>query len=620
MPSAIPSAGPAVALPPPYAVSGPGRWTAVGFALVAVGLTAALAMTSASRHPALVVLARTAAVGLPIAVGLHARHRRREDRFGLLLIALGTGAFVTTFAESPDESLYTIGRIAGWLFEVLLVYVILSFPTGHVLGRVDRALVRAMAVVAGVLFVPRAILAEHFEVPSPFTSCMKSCPANALFAFEREPAFVGQVMRPLGSVLVFVIMALVTARLLDRIRLGTPLARRMFAPVFAIAAAMCGVLGVAIMARQVSPNAETLEAAAWLLALSVPALAVAFFVAFVRWRLLAGQALERLAMSLQSMPDGATLRLALAEAFDDPGLQILFPGPTPADDWCDSSGRPARLPGPDSEAGVTEVRRNGNMIAALVHDAALNEQPELLGAGGAIAAVALDFNRLEARAATATLEVQESRARLSATADRERRRIERDLHDGAQQRLVALRIELELAEALVLRDAQSGAARLHELEGELDEALEEIRALAHGLYQPLLADRGVAEALRAAARTVGLPVEVETHEVGRYEPEVESAVYFCVREALQNVLKHAAGARRVVITVDGGRPRELRFSVKDDGAGAPGGVLRAGTGLTNMQDRVAAVGGELTIRSAPGVGTVVRGRVPVVPVKPAARA
>jgi signal transduction histidine kinase len=273
-------------------------------------------------------------------------------------------------------------------------------------------------------------------------------------------------------------------------------------------------------------------------------------------------------------------------------------------------------PGPGSPTGITEVRRDRVVIAAVVHDAALNEQPELLNAGGAIAALALDFTRLEARAEAATREVQESRARLSAVAERERRRIERDLHDGAQQRLVALRIELELAEALVLRDPQRGAARLQELEAELDEALEEIRSLAHGMYPPLLADRGLAEALRASARTAGLPVELETHAIARYPPEVESAVYFCVREALQNVRKHAAGAHRVAISVDGGVRGELRFSVKDDGAGAPRGVLRVGAGLTSMHDRLAAVSGELSVRSTPGVGTVVRGRVPVQASKP----
>jgi signal transduction histidine kinase len=615
MPSATPSAGSALVLTTPYTPRVVPPRAAAALAVAAAGLAAALAAMTPSRHPALVTLARVAAVGVPIAVGLNARYRRRGDRFALLLIALGAGSLLTTFAESPDDEAYTAGRIAGWLFELLLVYVILSFPTGRLRGGVDRALVLAMVVVVAVLFLPRALLGAHYDLPSPFTSCMKSCPANALFLFHREPAFVDSVMRPAGSLLVFVIAVLVSARLLYRLRAGTPLARRMLAPVFAVAAAMSAVLGVGILARQLAPSTETLEAVAWLLALAVPALALAFFVAFVRWRLLAGQSLERLALCVQTMPDCVTLRRALADAFGDPGLQILFP-PTGADDrWHDCSGRPVEPPGPGSPAGITEVDRDGAVIAALVHDAALYEQPELLNAGGAIAALALDFTRLEARAEAATLEVQESRARLSATAERERRRIERDLHDGAQQRLVALRIELELAEALVLRDPRGGAARLHELESGLDEALEDIRALAHGMYPPLLADRGLAEALRASARTAGLPVELETPAIGRYPPEVESAVYFCVREALQNVVKHAAGAHRAIVSIDGGVAGELRFSVRDDGAGAPGGGLRAGAGITNMHDRLAAVGGELTVRSTPGVGTVVRGRVPV-PSKP----
>jgi signal transduction histidine kinase len=611
MPSAISSAGPAVVLSAPYTPRRVGRTTWIALTLAAMGLAVALAVTGPSRHPELVALARAAAVGVPIAVGLHARSRRRDDRFGLLLIALGAASLLTTLAESPDEGAYTAGRIAGWLFEVLLVYVMLSFPTGRLVARADRALFAAMVVVTAVLYLPRAVLAEQFEVPSPFTHCMSSCPANAIFPFDREPGFVDTIMRPAGSFLLLVILLAVSVRLLDRMRVGTPLARRMFAPVFATSAAMAGALGAGVVARQLDPSAPALEVVAWLLALAVPALALAFVVAFIRWQMLAGRALERLALCLQTMPDCATLRRALAEAFGDPQVRILFPGSTAADEWYDCSGRAARLPGPGSQAGVTEVRHNGTLVAALVHDAALNDQTELLGAGVAIAAVALDINRLQARAELATRQVEESRARVAATAERERRRFERDLHDGAQQRLVAARIELELAETLVLRDPVRGAARLHEIEGELDEALEEIRSLAHGMYPPLLTDRGLAEALRAAIRGAALPVELRTYEIGRYAPEVESAVYFCVREALQNVHKHATGARRVVISVDDGVPGELRFDVKDNGAGAPGGALRPGAGIANMHDRVAAVGGGLSIRSTPGVGTVVAGRVPV---------
>ena len=224
--------------------------------------------------------------------------------------------------------------------------------------------------------------------------------------------------------------------------------------------------------------------------------------------------------------------------------------------------------------------------------------------------IVLDNQRLTAEATLATREVERSRSRIVASVERERRRIERDLHDGAQQRLVALRIELELAAELVRLDPQRGADRLEELERGVDEALDELRSLAHGVCPPLLADRGVAEALQAVARRSPIGVDVVARHVGRYAPEVEGAIYFCVVEALQNVLKHA-DARVVEIRLDGRRGSGLRFSVRDDGAGARDGAMAPGAGITNMRDRLAAVGGELAIDSAAGVGTTVRGDVPI---------
>ena len=230
----------------------------------------------------------------------------------------------------------------------------------------------------------------------------------------------------------------------------------------------------------------------------------------------------------------ATLRWVLAEAFGDPTLEIAF---ARGDAWVDADGRPLTDIG---DRAQREVRDEGALVAAIVHDAALDVSDELVEAGVAMAGVVLENERL-----------RRSRARLTAGAERERRRIERDLHDGAQQRLVALRIELELAEELVRRDPARGADRLRELEQEVDEALEELRTLAHGVYPPLLADRGLPEALRAATARSGLTIELHAHEVARYPPEVESAVYFCMLEALQNALKHAPGAPRAVIQLDG---------------------------------------------------------------------
>jgi signal transduction histidine kinase len=288
----------------------------------------------------------------------------------------------------------------------------------------------------------------------------------------------------------------------------------------------------------------------------------------------------------------ATLRWLLAEAFGDPTLEIAF---AQGDGWVDGAGLPVLAP--DGRT-VHEVRDEGVLVAAIVHDETVVAGDELIAAGVAIARVLLENRRL-----------RRSRARLSADAERERRRIERDLHDGAQQRLVALRIELELAEELVRRDPTRGADRLRELEHEVDEALEELRTLAHGVYPPLLADRGLAEALRAATARSSLTTELEARDVGRYPPEVESAVYFCILEGLQNTLKHAAGATRAVIRLDGGAAGELQFELSDDGAGAPGGEIAPGNGITNMHDRLSAIGGEVTV-SRSAAGTVVHGRAP----------
>ena len=575
-----------------------------------VAISAALALSGAESQPELVAIARATIVGVPMAVGLSAWHRGVDERFGVLLIAAGGAWFVTTFAESGDELLYTIGRTAGWLVELLLVYLILSFPTGRLPGRTDRIVVACMAVVLVTLYLPRLLLGADFEVPSPYTSCVESCPANAFFALDREPGFVDAVMRPAGVLLVLGVMTAMTLRLWSRVRAATPLTRRMLIPVIAVGAARAGVLGIAIVARQLDSTSKALEITAWLLALAVPALALAFLAGLWRWRLFAEAALRRLAECLRSSPDAVTLRTAFAEAFDDPTVEIVLPSRGASGGWTDPHGQRVQLPGPGSGRGISEVRDRGTLVAAIVHDEGFRARPELIEAGVAMAGIVLDNQRLAAKAEASLLEVERSRARIAAGAARERRRLERDLHDGAQQRLVALRIELGLAEDILRNDPERGLARLRELEQELDDALDELRSLAHGVYPPLLADQGLVQALQSVATRSTVPVGVEAHEVTRYRIEVESAVYFCILEALQNVLKHAAGAHRVVVVLDGRTRGELRFSVSDDGAGCLDDELHAGDGITNMRDRLAAVGGDLSIASAVGAGTTVSGVAP----------
>ncbi len=587
----------------------PRRVALLGLAVAGVAATAAaalLAHAGAESQPGLSALARALMVGVPMAAGAYAWHRGPDARFGLVLIAAGAGWAVTTLAETDDSLAYTVGRTAGWVVELLVVYLVLCFPSGRLGDRVDRLLVGAMAVVVALFYGLQLVVAEHFSVPSPYTSCVRDCPANALFTLEREPAFVDAVMRPLGAVLVLVVMAGVILRLYRRMHGSTPLTRRMLGPVVAIAMLGAGALGVAIVGRELEPTAWPIELAAWLRAIAVPAIALAFLVGLLRWRLFAGAALQHVAECLRSLPDALTLRRAFAEAFDDPTVEIVFPDGA-GDGWMDGWGEPVPVPRPGTGRAVSEVRERGTVVAAIVHDAGLRARPELIEAGVSMAAVVLTNQRLAAEAEVSLRELQLSRARLATGAERERRRIERDLHDGAQQRLVALRIELELAEVLVQTDAVLGAARLRELAHDVDEALEELRALAHGVYPPLLADRGLEEALRSVAARSSIRVDLVTHDVGRFSTEIEGAVYFCILEALQNVLKHARQAGRVGVTLDGAA-HELRFAVRDDGPGIAD--LVAGTGITNMRDRLAALGGHVDVSSTPGAGTAVHGRVP----------
>jgi signal transduction histidine kinase len=208
-------------------------------------------------------------------------------------------------------------------------------------------------------------------------------------------------------------------------------------------------------------------------------------------------------------------------------------------------------------------------------------------------------------------ELQASRARIVASSDAARRQIERNLHDGAQQHLVALAVNVRLARKLAETDPPASAQILDQLGDGLQEAVQELRALAHGIYPPLLVDRGVVEALRSAAGRAALPTEVEADGVGRYPPEMEAAVYFCCMEALQNAGKHAGEEATAVVRI---REEEgaVLFEVSDTGAGFDSaGAAGKGAGFVNMRDRVGAIGGTLEVHSAPGQGTTISGRLPI---------
>ena len=206
--------------------------------------------------------------------------------------------------------------------------------------------------------------------------------------------------------------------------------------------------------------------------------------------------------------------------------------------------------------------------------------------------------------------LRESRARIVVSGDAERRRVERNLHDGAQQHLVALAVNLRLAKDIIVDDQEAGMEMLDQLAGEVQETIQELRELAHGIYPPLLVDSGLVEALRAAANRNPLPVDIVADGIARYPSETEAAVYFCCLEALQNAAKHAPDARvEVRLWEESGG---LLFTVSDDGPGFDPDTAQRGHGYVNMADRLGAIGGTVRWDSELGKGSQVRGSVPLV--------
>jgi signal transduction histidine kinase len=599
---------------PTLAVSGrapPRRIPAgVGYAgaMILAALAGGMAAAGEPSDATAIGLARALIVGAPLVVGFYAWHTGRAARFGTLLMALGLAWFVAAFAESERGGWYAVGRAAGWSIEILFVYVALAFPRGRLEARADRLLVAAMVLVVALFYLPQLVLAERFQVPSPYTSCTGDCPANALFLLDSEPVTALGGLRAMGALLVFTIDLAVVSRLWRRMAESRSVTRSMLAPVAVVAAGRAALVGFAIVAREVAPESQGIEVVAWGLALATPAMALAFAVGIMRFQLFAGRVLQQLADFDPATHDVRDLERTLARAFADRSLRLVFPADGTQDLWADAAGRPVVLADAGARRSVIEVTDKGRVIAAIVCDEDLLLQPGLLRAAASFVAVTLDNRRLETDAARSLQELEASRARLVASAERERRRIERDLHDGAQQRLVALKIELELADELLGSDPEAARERLRQLERDVDEALEELRSLAHGVYPPVLADRGLAEAIRAVAARSPVRVDLEAHNVGRYASELESAVYYCVLEALQNALKHAKGVRRILVELEGDG-EELRFAVRDDGAGMADRHASGGMGITGMRDRVAAFGGGLDVASAVGVGTTVRGVV-----------
>jgi signal transduction histidine kinase len=446
---------------------------ALGLALTSLAVVVT-AQHSPSAHPELAAAARGAIVALPIGVGLYASAWRRYRRFGLTLLLIGAGWSLAALAEWGDSVPYSTGRVAAWIVEVGFVWVILAFPSGALAGRFSRALVIALAILVLVGYMPTALLGDDYPTPSPWTECDGDCPANAFQVVASEPGFVGHGLPAVREALTALIFVGVAVVLAGRVGSATRLTRLMLAPVLAVAVARLLVYVVGLALRRADPDSPVLDVLGWTIALLVPAMAVAFLIGLLRWRLFSAGALQRLADRLREHPDAQRLRDALAATLADPWLDLAFWRRADGGEWVDADGQRIDLTAVPHGRSVTTIRDGDAPIAAMVHDSALDEHPDFVRAAGNYAVMALDNHQLIAQVKSSLREVQDSRARIVASADAERRRIERDLHDGAQQRLVALRIKLELAEEMLSQDPGRGRELLHEIGDETVEALEDV--------------------------------------------------------------------------------------------------------------------------------------------------
>ncbi len=530
-----------------------------------------------------------------IGTGLLAWCRRPENPFGALMVAVGFSYCLSALIVATDSWPFILGLHLIALPYAILFHILLAFPSGRLETRSDRALVTASYLVATVGWWVCMLFQDTGR---------QGLPANPLLVADDPGAFSTLTRLRLGLVVVLiVVLGVVLAR---RWTSSTTSARQALAPVYLSGGlvlalyAVWAVLGAAGTAVDVQ---DTFERARVVALAIVP---FAFLLGLLRSRVVAAAAVSELVARLGGERGHGALRTALADALGDPTLQVAYWLPQRRR-WVDGAGADFTTPGPGDGRATTPVEQDGRPVAMLVHEAA--DEPELVRAVGGAAALALDNERLEAELRANVQELRASRARIVESADVARRRIERDLHDGAQQQLVALALVLQTARRQVDRDPDQARALLDDARGALDDALRDLRELARGIHPAVLSDRGLGFALEALAGRATVPVEIAQAPEERLPDAVEAAAYFVVAEALTNVARYAQAEQAVVaVARENGR---VVVRVSDDGVG--GADPSGGSGLRGLGDRVAALDGTLDVESPPGGGTTVHAVIPLPP-------
>jgi signal transduction histidine kinase len=555
---------------------------------IAAEVTAFVFLFRDSANVTVVDVVNRSVGGSFVFCGLIAWQVRRDSRVGPLMTLTGFVFLSEAVLSGVDSSVaYTLSQWAGNWWTPPFAALVLGFPSGRLSSRIDWAIVGAFTFGAVVLQ-----LVWLFFLPFPpgkenvFLISADADLANAIDRFEASfNATVG--------------LALAIVAISRWLRAAPPL-RRLLLPTLAggvTALILVVQIYYAVVTGEFIRSSQQVTA---ILLVSVP---LAFLFGMLHQQL-ARAGMADLVVALQRVPDSQRLGDALAKALGDPSLVLAYWLPR-FDAYVDAEGSPVALPPEGSGRATTFVDNDGHHIAALVHDSALAHQPDLLEVVSAAANVALERERLQAELSARISELQASRERIVSAGDAERRRLERNLHDGAQQRLVAIALQLSLLKGRIQSDPAAAEQLAKTAGDELALSLAELRELARGIH-PAVLEHGLAAALDSLAARACVPTTVLFETTERLPEPVELAAYFVASEALANVAKYANAS---TVSMRVWRTDTIAgIEIADDGIG--GANDTGGSGLRGLADRVEALEGHLRVSSPAGAGTVVTAELP----------
>jgi signal transduction histidine kinase len=573
------------------------RVTALALLLLgaALGAAAYRAQTNALNSPH---AAAQVAVGWAYLIaGLVAWERRPANRMGRLLVLTGLALLARQLRYSDTPSVFTVFFILGDVGYALVAYSALAYPSGRITDRAERALVVAGFTTA--LLIP-SLIALFYGGTGPLAGFRES--RDSLVNIFDNPRVVEDLQK--GETVVFfgVLAAAFVSLIVRRFWHASPRMRRILAPL-ALAAVAFGLRAIFECVFTFVSRPIAADYLFWWQFVALFALPLTLVGGLLRAHWVRASVGD-LVLELEHA-EPQELRDALARWLGDPTLEVAFWLPERGT-YADSAGRAVELPETATRA-VTYLDHEDEPLAAIVHDPSLLEESKFVQAAGAAARLALENARLHAEMRAQLAEVKDSRVRIVAAADEERRRIERDLHDGAQQRLAALALQLRSAQRrLDSREADPEVeALLDSAVAELQAASEELRELVRGVYPAILSEEGLAAALESLALRSPFPIELDVID-SRLPPRVEATAYFVSCEGLANVTKHAHASKASVCVAR--RNGLVAVEIADNGVG--GARPLENSGLSGLADRVEALGGRFRVESTVGAGTRIVAEIP----------